>query len=243
MRRLFDYLVVGQIMPFSPAAPVRGPRIKVRKGVTPIISAEEASRLFSSIDTNVEWSTNLTALRDRALIATMLFTFMRISAAIDLKVGDYYHQGRNGWLRVHEKGGEEDIKPVHHQLEEYLDAYIEAAGIKRDRKGPLFRTSRNKGWSLTDQPIGQRNALRIIKYRARAAGLSTDIGNHTFRASGITMFRKAGGSIEMAQRMAGHADPRTTKLYDHSEDPITRREVERIQLGTSETLAPHDRPL
>ena len=76
-----------------------------------------------------------------------------------------------------------------------------------------------------------------MKYRARVAGLSTDIGNHTCRASGITIFRKAGGSIEMAQRMAGHADPRTTKLYDHSEDPITRREVERIQLGTSSKSA------
>ena len=204
--------------------------MKVRKGKTPIVSAEEASRLLDSIDTR-----NLVGLRDRALIATMLFTFIRVSEAIALKVDDYYHQDRDGFVRVTQKGGVEDIKPVHHQLERYLDAYIDAAGIAGDRNSPLFRSSRGKARTLTERALDRRNAWDMIKRRARAAGLSDRLRNHSFRGAGITLYLKAGGTLEHAQRMAGHADPRTTKLYDHTEDPITRAEVERIQIAHKPT--------
>lgn len=232
IRRLFDYLIVGQVLEFNPAAPVRGPKLKVRKGKTPIVSAEEAGRLLNSIDTS-----SVVGLRDRALIGTMLFTFIRVSEALALTVGDYHHQGRDGLIRVTQKGGVEDIKPVHHQLEQYLDAYIEAAGIAGDHKAPLFPSARGKTRTLTDRVLHRRNALDMIKRRVRAAGLPDRLRNHSFRGAGITLYLQAGGTLERAQRMAGHADPRTTKLYDHTEDPITRAEVERIQLSPRKTVA------
>jgi len=74
----------------------------------------------------------------------------------------------------------------------------------------------------------RNDAWRMIKRRAQAVGLPDTIGNHTFRATGITAFRKNGGSVEHAQQIANHASPQTTRLYDRSSDEITLDEVERI---------------
>lgn len=61
-------------------------------------------------------------------------------AAVGMKVEDYFVQGRRGWIRLHEKGGKRHDVPANHNLDEYLEKYIEQAGIKDDPKGPLFRT-------------------------------------------------------------------------------------------------------
>src|SRR4051794_31857993 len=71
----------------------------------------------------------LIGLRDRALIGLMCYSFARISAAIGMNVEDYYHQGKRSWFRLHEKGGKLHEVPAHHRAEQYLDAYIAAAGI------------------------------------------------------------------------------------------------------------------
>ncbi len=68
----------------------------------------------------------------------------------------------------------------------------------------------------------------MIKRRVRAAGLPESAGCHTFRATGITAYRENGGSLERAQTIAAHANPRATSLYDHSEDKITAAELERV---------------
>ena len=166
-------------------------------------------------------------LRDRALIAVMVFSFARISAALGMKVEDYYTEGRRAWFRLHEKGGKRHEVPAHHNAEDYLDAYIDAAGIAAERKTPLFR-SIDRHRNLTDRPMHRNDAWRMIKRRAKAAGLPETIGNHTFRATGITAFRKNGGTIEHAQQIANHARPQTTRLYDRSGDQIALDEVERI---------------
>ena len=83
----------------------------------------------------------LIGLRDRALIGVMVYTFARINAVLEMKVSDYFVQGRRGWVRLHEKGGKEHEVPCHHNLELYLDEYIAAAGIAGDPDGPLFRTA------------------------------------------------------------------------------------------------------
>jgi integrase/recombinase XerD len=74
----------------------------------------------------------------------------------------------------------------------------------------------------------RNDALRMVKRRARAAGVSERIGNHTFRATGITAYLESGGTIEHAQQIANHASPKTTMLYDRTSDQITLDEVERI---------------
>ena len=219
---LFDWLTSGGIIDFNPAASVRGPKYSVKRGKTPVLTAEEARRLLDSIDTG-----SLIGLRDRALIAVMVYSFARVGAALAMKVEDYYTEGRRAWFRLHEKGGKRHEVPAHHNAESYLDAYINAAGIATDRKGPLFR-SIDRHRKMTSRPIDPRNALDIIKRRAKALGLPETICCHTFRATGITAYLENGGTIENAQAIANHESPKTTKLYDRTNDQITLDEVERI---------------
>lgn len=225
IRMLFDWLVVGQVIPFNPAASVRGPKHVVKKGKTPVLTAEEARLLLDSIDTS-----HVVGLRDRAIIAVMVYSFARIGAVVGMQVRDYYQNGKRWWFRLHEKGGKFHEVPAHHNAEAYMDAYIEAAGIADEKKGPLFRSAAGKTKTLTDRPLSRLNALHMVKRRAKDAGLSEHICCHTFRATGITAYLENGGTLENAQAIAAHESARTTKLYDRTGDEITLDEVERIAI-------------
>jgi integrase len=131
-------------------------------------------------------------------------------------------------VRLHEKGGKEHEMPTHHNLDRYLEEYIRAAGIAQDRQGPLFRTTRGRSGELTGNSLLQSDVWRMIRRRALAAGIKTEIGCHTFRATGITAYLKNGGRLEIAQQMAAHESARTTGLYDRRSDEISLDEVERI---------------
>jgi len=220
---LFDWLVTGQVLPSNPAHAVRGPRHSVQKGATAVISSAEARELLDSM--NVE---SVVGLRDRAIVAVMAFTFARVSALVNLKVEDYYPQKKRWWLRLHEKNGKVNEMPCHHKLEGYLDAYIEAAGIEGDRKGPLFRTAIGKTGRLGEKRMSRVDVWYMVRRRAADAGIETSIGCHTFRATGITDYLTNGGRIEVAQKMAGHSNAKTTGLYDRRNDDISVGEVERI---------------
>jgi len=205
LRMLFDWLVVGHVLETNPAHAVRGPKHVVKKGRTPVLDREEARALLAVIDTG-----SLTGLRDRALIGVMIYTFARIGAVLQMNVGDYFTQGRRGWVRLHEKGGKEHEAPCHQKLEVFLDEYIAAAGIAGDEAGALFRTTgRTTG---TPQRMAQPDAYRMIQRRAKQAGIKTKIGNHSLRATGITDYLKSDGTLENAQAMANHSSPRTIKL-------------------------------
>ena len=167
-------------------------------------------------------------LRDRALIGVLIYSFARISAALAMRVEDYFPQGKRWWLRLHEKGGKHHEMPVHHSLEAHLDAYVQAAGIAEDKKGPLFRAAVSHNGRLSARPMLRRRALEMIYRRAKAAGIATQIGCHTFRATGITIYLTNGGTLEKAQMMAAHSSPRTTKLYDRTSDAVSLDEVERV---------------
>jgi integrase/recombinase XerD len=223
LRMLFDWMVVGQVIPTNPAHAVRGPKHSQRRGKTPVLQADEARTLIDAIDT-----TSLPGLRDRALIGLMVYTFARVGAAISMKVEDFFVQGRRDWVRLHEKGGKEHEMPTHHNLDRYLEEYIRTAGIAEDRKSALFRTTRGRSGELTANPLLQSDVWRMIRRRALAAGIETEIGCHTFRATGITAYLKNGGKLEIAQRMAAHESARTTGLYDRRSDDISLDEVERI---------------
>jgi len=226
VRMMFDWLITGQVVPINPSAAVRGPKHVVKTGKTPVLDAAEWRKLIDSIPIQT-----VRDLRDRALIATLTYSFARITAALKMKVEDLQPKG-SGWrLRLHEKGGKHHEMPCHHSLAEALHAYITAAGIAEDRKGWLFRTSpRHATTLLSDQPMDQKDAWRMIRRRAVAAGIHAQIGNHTFRATGITAYLGNGGALEHAQSMAAHESPRTTKLYDRTKDRLTQDEVEKIRL-------------
>jgi site-specific recombinase XerC len=223
IRHLFDWLVTGQIVPVNPAASVRGPQHIVRQGKTPVLEPAEARQLLDRIDI-----TTAVGLRDRALIGLMVYSFARIGAALGMKVEDVYTQNRRLWVRLREKGGRAHAMPCHHNLEEYLIAYLDGAGLRDDPKGPLFRTIGRGTAKLTRTPLPQPNAYAMIGRRAAAAGIKTRLGNHSFRATGITAYLKNGGTLEKAAAMANHASTRTTQLYDRRRDELTLDEVERV---------------
>ena len=224
IRMLGDWLVVSQVIPVNPAAAVRGPKHVVTKGATPAVSPAEARRLLEAIDAGT-----LAGLRDRALVSVMLYSFARVSAALGMRRADYFWQESRGWLRLHEKGGRRHDVPAHHRAAEALDDYLEAAG-PGEAKAPLFQSVDPAGRMLTGRALSRRLVLAMIKRRAAAADLSPSTCCHTFRATGITAYLSNGGTLEHAQRIAGHASPKTTKLYDRTADTITVDEIERIMV-------------
>ncbi|MGP0059947.1 MAG: tyrosine-type recombinase/integrase [Beijerinckiaceae bacterium] len=225
IRMLFDWLVTGQVMATNPAHAVRGPKHVIKRGKTPVLTPDEARKLIDSIDTST-----LVGLRDRALIALMVYSFARVSAAVGMRVEDYYAEGKRWWVRLAEKGGKRHEMPAHHNLEAYIDAYLHAAGLTEAKKSPLFRSARGRTRELTASAMNRVDAYRMTVRRAREAGLNAAICCHTFRATGITAYLDNGGTLENAQAMAAHESPRTTKLYDRTGDEITLDEVERIAI-------------
>jgi site-specific recombinase XerD len=246
IRMCGDWLTSGGILEFKPASSVRGPKHVVKQGKTPVLTADEAKQLLASIVPEPKNGTGtqdgegeadrphhppptIAQLRDRALIAVMVFSFARVSAALAMKVEDYYSEGRRAWFRLHAKGGKRHEVPAHHNAKRYVDAYLDATGIAGQKKSPLFR-SIDSHRSLTDRPMDRNDALRMIKCRAKAAGLSADTCCHTFRATGITAYLEGGGTIEHAQVIAYHESPKTTKLYDRTGDQIDLDEIEKIRI-------------
>jgi integrase/recombinase XerD len=141
----------------------------------------------------------------RARAVELTYSFARIGAALKMKVEDLRSRGSAWTIRLHEKGGKQHAMPCHHALAEMLHAYIGAAGIAEDRKGFLFRTSRgHTATVLSDKPMVQSDAWRMVRRRAAAAGINASIGNHSFRATGITAYLANGGALEHAQEMAAH---------------------------------------
>ncbi|MGK7906915.1 MAG: tyrosine-type recombinase/integrase [Synechococcus sp.] len=225
IRSMFSWMVTGQILQQNPAHEVRGPKHRVKTGKTPVLTDDEMRELLDSIDTS-----HVVGLRDRALIATMFFSFARIGAVLGLKVGDYFPKGKRYWLKLHEKGGKYHEVPCHHTVEQFLDIYIGEGGLGDEKETPLFRTSPARTRKLTDRGLQRQEAWAMIKRRALAAGVNTETCNHTFRASGITNFLRNGGSRDNAQKIAAHEDIRTTALYDRRDDTISLDEIERIRL-------------
>lgn len=223
IKAIFDYLVTGGILPSNPVSAVRGPKYSTRKGKTPILMAEDARALINSIPTDT-----LSGLRDRAIIATMTYSFARVSATLAMDIKDVFPMHHRLWLRLHEKGGKYHEVPCHHNLEQYLREYIEVAALE---DGPLFRTLKGRSGKLNENRLHRTECLAMIKRRCKQAGLenATLLCNHTFRGTGITAYLKNSDSkLEHAQQLAGHANPKTTLLYDRRSDDISLDEVEKI---------------
>ena len=224
IRRLFDWLVVGQVVPWNPTAAVRGPTHVVKRGKTPVLQPGEVRLLLDSIDTSA-----VGGLRDRALMGVMIYSFARVSAVVNMDVDDYYQQGKRWWLRLREKGGKHHALPVHHKAEAYLDAYLAGAGIAGERGSPLWR-SLTRTRELGERRMSRVDVFRMVKRRVKAAEFGEAANCHTFRASGITAYLLNGGTLERAQAIAGHESPRTTQLYDRTADDITVEDIERIRV-------------
>jgi site-specific recombinase XerC len=163
---LFDWLVTGQVVATNPAHAVRGPKHVVKTGKTTVLTIEQARELLDSIDVST-----LVGMRDRALIAVTTFAFARIGAVIGIRVEDYFPQGKRWWVRLHEKGGKRREMPAHHNLEAYLDAYIERAKIRDARGASVFRSAAGRMGVLTEKRLNRVDTDgRAPRCRSRNAG-------------------------------------------------------------------------
>jgi integrase len=104
--------VTGQVVPPNPTAAVRGPEHVVKTGKRPVREGTEWRKFLKSTP-----DTTLRDLRDRALIATLTYSFARINVALKMKVEDLRPRGAGWTVRLHEKGGKQHAMPCHHVAE------------------------------------------------------------------------------------------------------------------------------
>src|SRR5215468_8949515 len=224
IRRMFSWLTEKGVLAMNPVREVKTEKFSRTEGKTPAFVDGEVQTLLNSIDifTHVGY-------RDRALLGTLAYTFARIGAVVRLKVEDYYPSGKRFLLRFREKGGKEKELPVHHKLEELLDEYLNATGLGAEPGSLLFPAAVGKTGKLSRRPLRRTDASDMLKRRLKQAGLPAHYSPHSFRATGITNFLENDGTLEAAQRIAGHADSRTTKLYDRRGQKVLLEDMERIR--------------
>lgn len=226
LRGFFDRLVNRHVIILNPAASVRGVRDHRVEGKTPEIGVEQARALLASIDTG-----HVVGLRDRTVIATLIYTACRAGAAARLRLRDLQSDGARSVLRFLEKGGKSREIPVRSDLQTFIQTYLDAADLhKSPPDSPLFRASSGRGRRLTDRPLSSKIICELVKRRLKDAGLPSRLSPHSFRVAAITDLLSQGVPLEDVQYLAGHAEPRTTGLYDRRPKALTRNIVERISI-------------
>ncbi len=220
--RFFDRLVNRHVCVINPAATVKAERHSVVEGKTPDIGPTQARALLNSITV-----TDPVGLRDRAVLAVLIYTAARVRAVAKLTMKNLVHDGSQYTLRFAEKGGKSREIPVRHDLERFVLAYVQAANIT---EGLLFRTANRKMKTLTKNAITGIDICRMMKRRLKAAGLPGHFSPHSFRVTTVTDLLEQNVPLEDVQYLAGHADPRTTRIYDRRRRKVTRNIVERISI-------------
>ena len=226
LRRFFDELVMRHVVILNPALSVRTERHQAVEGKTPEISIEHARRLLKCID-----ATHDIGRRDRAISGILIYTAARVGAVAKLRRMDFYKAGEQYCLRFHEKNGKVREIPVRHDLSLAILEYLEHSGLQYALPAsPLFRTTVRKSRRLTQNLMTADDMGRMMKRRLSDAGLSTRLSPHSFRVTTITDLLEQGVPLADVQYLAGHADPRTTRLYDRRMQRVTRNIVERISV-------------
>jgi site-specific recombinase XerD len=226
LRGFFDCLVQRHVVILNPASSVKGVKDKVVEGKTPEITVEQARTLLASVDTS-----HVIGLRDRAILGTLAYTACRAGAIAKLRLQDFQSEGTQYVLRFQEKGGKSREIPVRHDLEGFILAYLDAANITTDAKdSPLFRATNGRTKRLTANPLSSKIICELVKRRLKDARLPSRLSPHSFRVTAITDLLTQGVPLEDVQYLAGHAEPRTTGLYDRRQKKVTRNIVERISI-------------
>jgi integrase/recombinase XerD len=227
LRHFFDGMVTRHAIALNPALSVRGERYQVMEGKTPEITIKQARKLLSSINTD-----NVVGLRDKAIMSILIYTASRVGAVARLKLKDLYDTGDQYCLHFLDKGGKSREIPVRHDLQCLLRSYLQSAGrhLGESTDHPLFRTTIRKTKTFSGRPMSAGDIGRMIKRRMKACGLPLRLSPHSFRVATITDLLHQGVPLSDVQHLAGHSDPRTTKLYDRRQKCITRNIVERISI-------------
>ena len=224
VKRFFDIAVTRHAVALNPALSVRGEKHQTIEGKTPEITPAQAAKLLKSCD-----ESSLIGLRDKTIIAILIFTAARVGAVSKLTFGDFVTTGTLYALKFKEKGGKDREIPVRHDLEVLIKKYIERIGVSV-KSSPLFPSAIGKTGNLSDTEMHPNDLRRMLKRRLSEAGLSTEFSPHSFRVCTLTDLLKQEIPREDVQYLAGHADARTTALYDRRSKKVTRNIVERISV-------------
>lgn len=225
IRSFFDLMTVRHVVFMNPASSVRGERYQVIEGKTPEISRDQARQLMAFIDVR-----RPVGKRDKAIIATLIYTAARAGAVASLRVRDFVWDGTQYALRFAEKGGKSRSIPVRHDLQILLLDYLKCLGESPPKDSPLFRSIAGRTGNLTAASIRGIDICRMMKRRLADSNLPTNLSPHSFRVATVTDLLQQGISLEDVQYLAGHSDPRTTRLYDRRQKHVTRNTVERISI-------------
>ena len=148
-----------------------------------------------------------------------------------LRLRDFFDAGDQYCLRFLDKGGKSREIPVRHDLQGFLFDYLDAALLRAaPDESPMLRSAVRRTRVLTANGMTAGDIGRMVKRRMRDAGLPSRLSPHSFRVFTVTDLLSQQVPLEDVQNLAGHADPRTTRLYDRRQRRVTRNIVERISV-------------
>lgn len=205
---LFDALCEANAVQGNPVNGVKRPKGASQKGSTPAISDHQARALLAAPD-----GSTLKGLRDRAMLATLLYHGLRRAELCALHLEDLQERRGAPHLRVHGKGDKIRYVPLHPAAAGDIAAYLEAAGRSNDKTGPLFQPISNN--CAAGRPITPDGLYKVLAKYASQVGIDVDgFGPHALRATAITNALEHDADLERVQDWVGHANISTTRMYD-----------------------------
>jgi site-specific recombinase XerD len=205
---LFQYLCDKNTVTQNPVKGVKRPKVESDEGKTPAIADHQARKLLVA-----PAEKSLKGMRDRAILATLLYHALRREELCKLRVRDFKHERRGvAHLKVSGKGEKTRYVPLHGVAGDLIDEYLEKAGHGADAAGALFRPLRNSRGSGRKKPITADGIYKLV--RQYSAALGFEIGAHALRATAATNALDHEADIAKVQEWLGHANISTTRLYD-----------------------------
>jgi integrase/recombinase XerD len=226
LRSLFSYF---QTYGYSGVNPAHGKLVAAphvpRDGKTVGLSTEDCRRLLDAPKTDDKGKPMPEGIRDRALLAVLAYSGVRVGELCRLRVGDFKTSSGLKLLDVRGKGGKERRVPLHPEAVERLEYWLDCAAIRDDVDGPLFRplaAARGHGrMGFAPQPITRRAVQYLVERYVERLKLDPSVTVHSFRVTALTVARERGADIVGLQDFAGHADPRTTLTYIRNRDRLS----------------------
>lgn len=210
---LFEYLCEKNAVAGNPVDGVKRPMVNSNEGSTPALSDAQARRLLEAPPEDT-----LKGVRDRAILATLLYHGMRREELCSLKVKDL--QSRQGVIHFKVKGKRGKIRfvPAHAQAQRLIESYLLMAGHGDDKDGPLFRPVRNNRTGVLERPLNANSLYRnVVRKYGQETGLNIEVNGlcvHSMRATAATNALSHEADIAKVQEWLGHANVSTTRLYD-----------------------------
>jgi site-specific recombinase XerD len=206
---LFQYLCDKNAVTHNPVKGVKRPRSETDEGKTPALADHQARKLLIA-----PAEKSLKGIRDRAILATLLYHALRREELCKLTVRDFMHErGGVRHLRVSGKGEKTRYVPLHGIARDLIEEYLQKAGHGGNDKGALFRPLRNAQGVGREKAITPDGVYKLV--RQYSAALGFEIGAHALRATAATNALDHQADIAKVQEWLGHSNIATTRLYDH----------------------------